>query len=141
MEKTSMPRGPNFIVTFLYYFSTTTLIVLLIASQGMGMSLQQQLPYQLGTLCGLVAGIFGSYFNRSQTIFVSFQNQKAFTKKLDEALAKLGFEPKDRLEDMVVYSKNSVQTLFSGKILVKIDQNSATIVGRSSNLKRLQNAI
>jgi hypothetical protein len=34
-----------------------------------------------------------------------------------------------------------VKSLFSGKILVKIEENSATIIGRSSNLKRLQKLI
>jgi hypothetical protein len=136
-----MPQGPNFLVTFLYYFASTTLIVLAIASQGMEMSLQAKLPYQLGTSLGLVVGLIGAYFNRSATISASFQNAKAFTQQLDEALAQIGFEKKTQLDDFTVYSKSALSTLFSGKIFVKIDKSSATIVGRASNIKRLKQII
>jgi hypothetical protein len=107
----------------------------------MGMSLESRFPYQLGTLCGLVAGILGAYFNRSATISTTFQNQKAFREQLDEALAQMGFDRQTQLDDFVVYEKSALQTMFSGKILVKIDKNSATIIGRSSNLKRLKQSI
>ncbi|AFY76366.1 MAG: hypothetical protein IGR93_01630 [Hydrococcus sp. C42_A2020_068] len=136
-----MPQGPNFIVTFLYYFATTTLIVLLLASQGMGMSLESRFLYQLGTLCGLVAGILGAYFNRSATISITFQNPKAFRKQLDTALAQMGFDRQTQLDNFVVYGKSALKTMFAGKILVKIDENSATIIGRSSNLKQLKQLI
>ena len=136
-----MPQGPNFAVTFLYYFSMTTLIVVLVSAGEMGMSLAEKSPYQLGTLCGLVAGIVGAYLNRSATISTAFQNQKTFTQQLEKALAQMGFEKKTQLDDFTVYGKSTLSTLFSGKIFLKIEENSATISSRSSNLKRLKQLI
>ncbi|MGK7873854.1 MAG: hypothetical protein AB4426_11240 [Xenococcaceae cyanobacterium] len=136
-----MPQGPGFLVTFLYYFSSTTLIVMFVTSKGMGMSLETGLPYQFGILFGLVAGLLGANFNRSATISASFQNKKAFTKNLNEVLSEMGFEEKSQLEEFTVYEKSPLRTLFSGKVFVKIDQNSATIIGRSSNIKRLSQII
>ena len=136
-----MPQGPGFLVTFLYYFSSTTLIVIFVTSKGIGMSLETGLPYQFGILFGLVAGLLGAYFNRSATISVSFRNKKTFIKTLDQALSEMGFEKKSQLEEFAVYEKSAIRTLFSGKVLVQIDQNSATIIGRSSNIKRLSQRI
>lgn len=136
-----MPQGPGFLVTFLYYFSSTTLIVIFVTSKGIGMSLETGLPYQFGILFGLVAGLLGAYFNRSATISVSFRNKKTFIKTLEQALSEMGFQKKSQLEEFAVYQKSAISTLFSGKVLVQIDQNSATIIGRSSNIKRLSQII
>ncbi len=136
-----MPQGPGFLVTFLYYFSSTTLIVMFVTSKGIGMSLETGLPYQFGILFGLVAGLLGAYFNRSATISVSFRNKKTFIKTLEQALSEMGFQKKSQLEEFAVYEKSAIRTLFSGKVLVQIDQNSATIIGRSSNIKRLSQRI
>lgn len=132
-----MMQGPNFFVTFLYYFSTTTLIVLLLTSQGMGMSLETKLPYQLGTLCGLIAGLLGAYFNRSATRSITFSDRKAFIEQLEASLAQMGFEQKTQLEEFTAYTESSLGKALAGKILVKIEENSATIIGRSSIIKRL----
>ncbi len=105
------------------------------------MSLETGLPYQFGILFGLVAGLLGAYFNRSATISVSFRNKKTFIKTLDQALSEMGFEKKSQLEEFAVYEKSAIRTLFSGKVLVQIDQNSATIIGRSSNIRRLSQRI
>jgi hypothetical protein len=137
-----MLQGPNFWVAFLYYFAGTTLIVLLLASQGMGMSLDMALPYQMGTFCGLISGIAGAYFNRSVTISVTFPNPKTLVRELDKALAQIGFEQKTQLDDYTIYNQSvALRTVFSGKIFVKIEKNSAQISGRSRHLKRLQEAL
>jgi hypothetical protein len=137
-----MLQGPNFWVSFLYYFAGTTLIVLLVASQGMGMNLDMALPYQMGTFCGLIAGIIGAYFNRSVTISVTFPNSKTLIRELDKALAQIGFEQKTQLDDYTIYSQSvALRTVFSGKIFVKIENNSAQISGRSRHIKRLKEAL
>lgn len=133
-----MPQGPNFIVTFLYYFSTTILIVLLVMSQGMGVELNSGTPYQTGVLLGAIAGILGAYFNRSTTISVNFHNQTVFTKTLEQALDDMGFSERENLGEVTLYTKSNLKNLFSGKILVKIEGNLATISGRSNALKQLQ---
>ncbi|NJK47296.1 hypothetical protein HC931_02980 [Candidatus Gracilibacteria bacterium] len=137
-----MLQGPNFWVVFLYYFSGTTLIVLFVASQGMGMSLDMALPYQMGTLCGLISGIIGAYFNRSVIISLTFPNPKTLVLELDKALAQIGFEQKTQLDDYTIYSQsNTLRTVFSGKIFVKIENNCAQISGRSRYVKRLKDAL
>jgi len=132
-----MMQGPSFLVTFLYYFSTTTLIVLLLTSQGMGMSLETKIPYQLGTLCGSIAGLMGAYFNRSVARAITFSDRKAFTKELESSLTQMGFEQKTQLEDVTVYTQSALGKVLAGKIFVKFENNSATIIGRSSKIKQL----
>ncbi|NES87310.1 MAG: hypothetical protein F6K10_41675 [Moorea sp. SIO2B7] len=136
-----MLQGPRFLVTFLYYFSCTTVIVVVIASQIMGLSLEAKLPYQFGILFGLVAGLLGANFNRSVTISTSFRNKKVFTKTLNEALYEMGFEESTQVDEFTVYQKSALRTLFSGKVFVQIDNNSATIISRSSIIKRLSQKI
>jgi hypothetical protein len=132
-----MVQGPSFLITFLYYFSTTTLIVLLLASGGMRMSLETQIPYQLGTLSGAIAGLIGAYFNRSVTRSITFSDRHAFSNRLEASLAQMGFEKKTALEDFTVYTKSAFGKALAGKIFVKIEKDSATISGRSHNVKRL----
>ena len=129
-----MVQGPGFFTT-LYYFSSTTLIVVLVASQGMNLSLETHLPYQFGILFGLVAGLIGATFNRSATLSASFRSQPALN-TLNAVLGDLGFQQSQH-EDGIVYEKSPLQTLFSGRILVQLDQHSATITGRAKNLQKL----
>lgn len=127
-----MPQGPGLLATFLYYFSSTVIIIVFVVSQGMHLSWNAKQPYQLGILVGLIAGLVGAIRNRSLTLSTVFQNRKAFIKTLDETLAQMGFSQKLQLENYWVYKKSSLQTLFSGKVFVQIEHNQATIVGRAS---------
>jgi hypothetical protein len=136
-----MLQVPGFWLTFLYYFSVTNLIVILVISQGMRISFYDQSLYQLSVLIGLIAGLLGANFNRSVTISASFKNQKIFLKTLNETLAEIGFTPKSQVEDFTVYEKSAIKTLFSGKIFVHIEKNSATIIGRSHIIKKISKAI
>ena len=102
------------------------------------MRLETALPYQIGMLLGLVSGLLGAIFNRSATFSTSLADPTAFTQRLDEALSEMGFEKKTQLEEFTVYEKSALKTLFSGKVLVKIDQDSATIISRSSNIRYLK---
>ena len=133
----AMLQGPGFLVTFLYYFSCTIVIVVLVTSQGLGVSLDAALPYQLGSLLGLIAGVIGATVNRSVTLSTSFNNKQLFLHSLNEILSEMGFEESTPREDYLIYQKSSFRTLFSGKILVHLNQNSVTIIGRSSNITQL----
>ncbi|MBE9170347.1 hypothetical protein IQ238_23435 [Pleurocapsales cyanobacterium LEGE 06147] len=136
-----MLQVPGFWLTFLYYFSVTNLIVILVVSQGMGIGFNDRLLYQIAVLLGLIAGLVGAKFNRSVTLSAYFSNKKAFSKILNEILSQMGFEPKSQLEDFIVYDKSSWKTLFTGKIFVQIEDSSATIIGRSSIIKKLSQVI
>lgn len=133
-----MQLGPGFWATFYYYFTGMTLIVALLASQFLGLSLTQPLPYRYGITLGLVAGLIGAYFNRSVTLSLEFKNKKDFTKTLNTTLADMGFETKSEINNFVVYQRPMVRNLFSGKVFVQIENGIATIISRASTIRRLR---
>lgn len=133
-----MLTGPEFLTTFVYYFVCTTLIVLLVTSQGMGISLESRFPYVIGILVGLVAGAIGAYFNRSVTLATPFEDNP---KTLQKTLLEMGFEPNGQMTDFTIYSKSPFKSLFAGRVLVKIEKDAVTIISRSSTVKRLQDKL
>jgi hypothetical protein len=136
-----MQLGPGFWATFYYYFTGMTLVVAVLASQVLGLSLTQPLPYRYGITLGLVAGLVGAYFNRSVTFSLEFKNKKAFTKTLNKTLSDMGFEPKSEIDDFVVYQRPALRNIFSGKVFVQIDDGIATIISRASIIRRLRQKI
>ncbi|RMF28434.1 MAG: hypothetical protein D6756_00165 [Cyanobacteria bacterium J083] len=138
-----MFQAPGLYITFLYYFACTNLIVLLVTTGGMGMDWHSATPYQLGILCGLFAGILGSWFNRSVKLSTSFKNKTKFTRNLQKKLSELGFTQVTKMEEYTLYEKPDLKNLFAGKVMVKIDDNdnSATIISRSKNLPKLKELI
>lgn len=133
----TMPTGPGLRFTFLYYFSTTILIVLLVMSQGLGVSLETKYPYQMGILLGIITGVLGAYFNHHSSIEVEIANNKQFKHNLSQILSEMGFEEMTE-EGMMIYRQSSLKNLFSGQIFVKIEKQEATLSGRSRTLKKLQ---
>lgn len=136
-----MLTGPEFLTTFLYYFVCTTLIGLLVISQGMEISLDRFSMLSCGSV-GLVAGLLGAYFNRSVTLSTPIQgNAKIWMKNVQKTLSEMGFEPNGQIEDFTIYRKSPLKTLFSGRVLVKSEKNEMTIISRSSTVKRLQEVL
>lgn len=132
-----MLTGPEFLTTFLYYFVCTALIVLLVLSQGMGMSLDRS-SYVIGMIAGLVTGLVGAYFNSSVTFSTSFKgNANTFERKFQKILSELGFEQNGQMEDFTIYRKS----LFTGRVFVKTEKNTVTIISRASIVKRLEDAL
>jgi hypothetical protein len=105
------------------------------------MSLASGLPYRLGLIAGLSAGVVGGYLNHSATLSLEFTNRKTFTATLDRTLAEMGYTPTSDWDDFTVYQRSGMGRLFSGKIFVKIDKRRATIVSRSVHLKQLHRQI
>ncbi|MEM1369409.1 MAG: hypothetical protein AAGG02_15645 [Cyanobacteria bacterium P01_H01_bin.15] len=137
-----MPQGPGFAFTFLYYFSLSAFITILVTVQGTNFSWQDGFPYQVGTLLGLIAATFSATSNRSTTIVIPFVGRKKFSYQLEQALEDMGFkhcEPRESA--LTVYRKSAVRSLFSGQIYVQLDEKKATIHGRVRNLKRLQKIV
>jgi len=129
--------GPGLLPTFLYYFVATTLIVAIAVSQGTGTSLETGDPYQVGIVFGLLAGAFGAYFNRYVMIAIPLKT-KAEKRHLSHTLSAMGYVETNQLEDVTVYERSALGKFFSGKFLVQIEQDTATISGRSSRIKALQ---
>ena len=136
-----MLRGPGFAVTFLYYFSTTTLIIAFLVAQKANVNFLSPANFQMGIVVGTLVGLVAAYFNHNITIEFEFKKKHTFTTKLNQALSKMGFDEQRQVEDFVVYYKSGVKKLFSGKISIKIEKKSARIMGRSSQVKQLRQNI
>lgn len=74
---TSNP-GPENSLTFLYYFGTTTLITIVLASLVLHLSPMSSITNQMGIVMGLVGGFLGLYFNRSLTLKQPIKGHKVF---------------------------------------------------------------
>lgn len=133
--------GPGFFLTFLYYFATTIVITLFVTNGAMGWSYSNPITYQVASLFGLVAGIFGAINNRTVSLTVNFKQKKSFKKDLDQKLADLGYIRQTETNDSIMYQKSAFQTWFSGVVTVKIEQQQATIIGRNRNLIKLSRSI
>jgi hypothetical protein len=136
-----MSSGPGFFTTFLYYFVTAGLITSLVISNQTGASVTSSEIYRAGILAGLIAGLVGASLNRGVTISVPVKNTKKFTKNLDQALTEMGFHKKSQLEDCTLYEKPNMAGMFSGKVLVQVEQDTASISARSRIMNVLRKKI
>ena len=133
-----MELGPGLLITFLYYFTCTTLITTVFSSQVLRLSLVTGMPYSVGVIFGLIGGLLGTYFNRTVTVSLEFNSKKVFTAALQDALTEMGFEETSKLDDFVVYQRPALSNIFSGKVFVQIGKGKATIASRSRNIKRIK---
>ncbi|EGJ30046.1 MULTISPECIES: hypothetical protein [Moorena] len=136
-----MQLGPGLLITFLYYFTCTTLITTVFSSQVLRLSLVTGMPYSVGIIFGLIGGLLGTYFNRTVTVSLEFRSKKVFTAALNDALTEMGFEETSKLDDFVVYQRPALSNLFSGKVFVQIGKGKATIASRSRNIKRISSKL
>jgi hypothetical protein len=132
-----MIQPPGFWLTFLYYFAVTNLIVVAIVSGRLGMNWLDPSLYQLSVVIGLMTGLLGATLNRSVTVTAPVKGKVVFLKTLNEELAAMDFQPISELESFTFYQKPSIASLFAGKIFVKIESKSATIIGRANVIKQL----
>ncbi|NET35597.1 MAG: hypothetical protein F6K19_26830 [Cyanothece sp. SIO1E1] len=110
----------------------------LFSSKALGLGLQSSLPNQIGLVTGLMAGLIGAYFNQTVTFTITFQNRNSFIQTLNQALAEMGFETQEQLDEMVIYTRSPLRQLFSGKVFVQMEASSANISSRSMYIKRLR---
>lgn len=136
-----MQFGPGFLPTFLYYFTSTAILITLIASKGMGFGMDTGLPQQLGLAGGVIAGGLGAYFNRTTTLSVQFRNRKTFFNELERTLKQLGYQRTSEDEGLYIYERSNLSKWLSGKIFVQMEGNSATIASRATNIRQLQKVI
>ncbi len=133
--------GPENSLTFLYYFGTTTLLTIVLASMVLHLSPMSVVPNQLGLVMGLVGGALGLYFNRSVTVIQSIKGHKVFLNQISQPLAELGYLPveDDSLPaDLVIYARRSLRGLLSGKIYIRLDAKKAYITSRAVHIRGLR---
>lgn len=140
---TSNP-GPENSLTFLYYFGTTTLLTIVLASAVLRLSPMSVIPNQLGLVMGLVGGGLGLYFNRSVTLKQTIKGHKVFLNQISQPLAELGYAPieDDSLPaDLVIYARNNLRGLLSGKIYIRLEAKTAYITSRAVHIRGLKQTI
>ncbi len=136
-----MQSGPGFWPTFLYYFVGTTFIVVLLINQGVGDTVLTDgsgNPFTVGILFGLLAGGVGAYFNRHELLTIPIANQKAFAPKMNAVLTEMGFTEADQIEGVSVYERPIPSRFFSGRLFVQLENETATLSGRSRLVRSLQ---
>ncbi len=159
-----MLPGPGFWTTFLYYFATTVVIGGLTASQALHISPTSPTAVQVGILLGAIAGLGGAYFNRSVIWALPIQGRKIFLNRLEQSLQALKLEAleEDDLDPDLfqapddgqgepqgsskeskdatvrVYGSSGAGSFFSGRLYVKVQSNTAELMGRASTIKRLK---
>lgn len=141
-EEPTLPKGPGWGMTFLYYFSGTALVATFLALKTLDVGLDTGIPNQLGLIAGLVGGAIGAYVNHNQTLEIPYKNRKGFLNRLETILADLGYShDPEAAEEFRVYRRPPLRQLFSGQIYVQCLSDRAVIAGRSLQLKALKNLI
>jgi len=140
-----MRTGPGFLPTFLYYFSGTTLIATLILARGVSIEGHSPFPTQLGLLVGVVGGLIGAAVNRTATLEIALAGKRQFASTLRQTLTDLGYveiPPREnQATNLTIYARPRLAGLFSGKIFVQLDPQTATIASRAHTLRRLRDRL
>ncbi|ASC69344.1 hypothetical protein XM38_002710 [Halomicronema hongdechloris C2206] len=139
-DQPSLPQGPSFILTFLYYFSGTALITTFLAAKTLGVGLDTGIPNQFGLIFGTVAGLLGAFVYRSVTLEMAITNRQSFLKRLNRALEDMGYQrDPDADEDGVsVYTRPFLRQLFSGKVYVQVRDTQAIISSRAIHIRGIK---
>jgi hypothetical protein len=136
-----MQFGPGFVATFLYYFSSTAVVLAFVTMQSTGLNLATGIPQQVGGLGGLIAGILGAYFNRTICFSVPVEGRKKFLNQLDSTLAGMGYEKISDEEGVQTYQRSAWSQWFSGRIFVQVEDQQATIASRAITVRSLKKVL
>lgn len=133
-----MNLGPGAAATFLYYFTSTALVITFVMSRSVGVD---SLSQPISVLGGVVAGGLAVYFNRTTSFTVPVQSRKTFLKSLNASLAQLGYEQVSEEEGLRTYERSSFSKWFSGRIFVQIVGQEATIASRAATVRSLKKIV
>lgn len=133
-----MQAGPSFLSTFIYYFSTTAIVLTIVVSRATGLQIATGIPQQIGALGGALAGLVGVYFNRSVAIVLSFSEKKKFLAELETLLTAMGYQLQAEGDEVRVYARSGISKWLSGRVFVKFEGQEATIASRAVHMRRLE---
>jgi hypothetical protein len=138
-----MLPGPGTLPTFLYYFAFTSLSVSLLLSKGAGIPVSTNIPYAVGMASGLVAGLLGTYFNR--TIQVTLPSSPQTIATLKETLETMGYreshqssESSQFMDGYAVFERDGLGKLLSSRIFAQLDGEDVAIAGRAITVRQIQ---
>lgn len=133
-----MSFGPGFLLTFIYYFSSSAILLSFVASKALDVGLGTGLPQQIGFVGGVVVGLIGAALNRTVTLEVPFESRSRFVGTLEHVLAQLGYSQIEEVDGVTVYARPALAKILSGQLYVKLDDRSATIASRAVNIQTLK---
>jgi hypothetical protein len=136
-----MQFGPGLVATFLYYFSSTAVVLTFVTIQSTGLNLATGIPQQVGGLGGLIAGVLGTYFNRTLSFSVPVEGRKKFLNQLESTLTGMGYEKIADEEGVQTYQRSSFSKWFSGRIFVQVEDQQATIASRAITVRNLKKVL
>lgn len=139
-ETPTLPQGPGFGLTFLYYFVGTALVTALLATQTLGVGLETGVPNRFGLVFGVIGGLVGASLNRSSTLTLTCPSQKTFKQQLTNILAEMGYSemPDARTDGILVFQRSALRQAFSGRVYVLMEGKQAHLSSRTSHLRRLR---
>ena len=133
--------GPGAVPTFLYYFTSATLLTSFVALKGLNLSFATGGPQQLGLLGGLLAGGIGAYFNRTVAIALAAPESGQARTGVEAVLADMGYHLSETVDDdgmvVQVYERSALRQLLSGRIYLQ-RQDQCIVAGRAGQLRQLQ---
>ena len=127
--------GPSIFVVFLYYSAGSMAIAANVGAQELNATTISGVSFQNAVPLGLLLGAVATYFNRTTEFAIAASNPKALRKKLDAWMMERGYELDSDFKaegDFQSYRKSSWQRWTTGRIFVKWQGKSVTLVGRSS---------
>lgn len=134
-----MQFGPGFAATFLYYFTSTAVIVALVASRSLHVGFDTGIPQEFGAVSGTVVGLVSAFFNRTASFSVPAKNPKAVLTQLSEVLSQMGYQQTQELEDNIaVYERSALSKFFSGRVFVQREADQITIATRALQLRAIR---
>ncbi|MEM6518884.1 MAG: hypothetical protein AAF722_06070 [Cyanobacteria bacterium P01_C01_bin.70] len=130
-----LPTGPGASFTFLYYLVTAGVITNLFTARLYGVSAVTLLPEVAGLAGGVIAGLLGIFFNRSQTLTVPFTSKKQFRRLLNDVMTSMGYALEETSGTVERYQKPNASRWFTGDIFVQQRDKAAVFVSRASNIR------
>ncbi|MGB3612160.1 MAG: hypothetical protein WBA10_00090 [Elainellaceae cyanobacterium] len=138
--------GPGAFATFLYYFTSTTILSALVVVRGLDLSVTTGVPQRLGLMVGLLAGALGVYFNRTVTLEVAASNSDRTLAEIEAALSELGYSldeaalaaADDTDLPFRVYQRSALGKLLSGRVYVQQAKNQLIVASRAVHLRQLR---
>ena len=136
--------GPSVIVVFLYYSLGSMAIAAIVGAQALHESPFSGQSFQAAVPMGFLLGAVATYFNRTVEFAISASNPKALQKKLDAWMGDRGYKLDADFKaegDFQSYRRSGWQKWTTGRIFVKWQGKSVTLVGRSSLIRPLQDTL
>jgi hypothetical protein len=137
MKRPRLPEPRRFVTTALIWGAVSGLSWSCLFSLYMQEDLATIL-FPGGLIVGLFLGLFIAFFLRGMTATVDVQNPATFVSRLEAATAQQGYYPASRTDEIFIF-KPALRTGFlAGRLAVRIDAKTATMVGPKVHVARLQ---